>query len=127
MKKYLVIILLIFFNCCNLLAQNKEGLSIDIKIDKVIKANLNINNFIYLWSDDSDFSMTIGIYNDRSNFFTNKDSLDEIRKLISIINLKAKLMMKLKQVTVTDEYFIFEYDDMIISFKKKENLQVKIY
>lgn len=126
MKRYLFIILFSIFSFI-LFAKNPEGLSVEITVNKNVKAQLNTNNFIYLWDDNSDFHMTIGMFNDTTDFFYDKESLKEINNFIDIVNEESSIGKNLIQITITDEYIFFEYENFLLSLKKKKAIQTNTY
>ena len=99
------------------------GLETNIKVEKKVYASLNENHFIVL-SDNESLLLTIGVSCEDSVYFYKKKHLDEIKKLIKKINAKSSEGHPLKQLTIADAYFSFEYEDCYFLFLRKGDIKL---
>lgn len=124
MKKNLLLIINLLF-CFFLFAQENKNY-VNIKINKIVNANVNSSEFIFIYDELSDFAMIIG-NSDKNNFYFNDEiSTKALNEFINMINIKAREKNVLENIEIIQNSYFFNYTDCCLQLKMGEHLIFEI-
>lgn len=109
-----------------LLSAQGYKISTDIRINKIINANLNSNDFIFLYDDFSEFSMIIGA-TDKMHFISMMIFQKKaIRDFINAINKAAKDNSVVESIEIIQNSYFINYSDYSLHLKMDSHLVFEI-
>ncbi|MBR4791072.1 MAG: hypothetical protein IK024_09305 [Treponema sp.] len=118
MKKNILISIFSFFS---LLFPREYKFSTDLHINKILKANLNQMNFIFIYEENSDFKIYIGENDGLDFLFVDKQSVTAVKKFVDAINKKAAEGQYVKEISIYNGCWVFNYDDCFLTLAKQDH------
>lgn len=97
----------------------------DLEVNKILRASINQNYFIFIYGENEDFMMFIG-ENDGCDFlFTDKQSVSALKKFVDVINKKADEGKLVTKISIGNARWVFEYDDCFFVLVKEDHFVFK--
>ena len=119
MKKLFFV--LIFFLVSPLFSVEYQFIT-DLGVNKILRASINDNFFVFIYGEkNDDFKMIIN-ENDKYDFlFIDKQSKSALEKFVAAINKKADEGKFVTGISIGNARWRFEYDDSFLSLVKRDH------
>lgn len=114
-------IILVFLATLSFLYAQEYRFSTDIRINKVLKANVNQMNFIYIYEENSDFKIIIGEDDGYDYLFCDKESFNSLKAFVKEINNMADKSKAVNEIHVFNNGWSFIYDDCDLTLVRRKH------
>lgn len=119
MKKLFFVLIFLF---TGMLFSMEYKFTTDLQVNKILRASINGSRFVFVSGEnEDDFSMFINESDKYAFLFTDKQSYSALKTFVEAINKKADERKVVKEISIGNTRWRFEYDDSFLSLVKRDH------